>query len=94
MNGSKHTPGPWWVGKIFPDIIIEDNAGKEIRQYVPEDGQWEADAMLMAAAPDLVKACELLFDRIKDLNCEIDLESLEDAMNEVETAINKARGIK
>lgn len=56
-----HTPGPWRVGPV-DDTRVEDANGNEIAQIDGEYNQpetWpimEANARLIAAAPDLLEA--------------------------------------
>jgi hypothetical protein len=61
MSGGKHTPGPWRVGPV-DDTRVEDANGNEVAQI---DGDYnhpdtwplmEANARLIAAAPDLLAA--------------------------------------
>lgn len=61
MSGATHTPGPWRVGPV-DDTIVTDAAGKEVAAI---DGDYndpdtwplmEANARLIAAAPDLLAA--------------------------------------
>lgn len=63
----KHTPGPWWVKAEFYIAAGDD---PEDWQHVgnvtdiDDDGQdlpvevWQANAKLIAAAPDLLAACK------------------------------------
>lgn len=67
---SKHTPGPWYIGKDFSDQGRHIYAAQKVRH---EDGDewhpliastddderlidWQANARLIAAAPDLLEA--------------------------------------
>jgi hypothetical protein len=59
MN-TKHTPGPW---KCVPDAWIVADNGAVI---LTSQGMEEADARLIAAAPDLLAALQAMFDRIGD----------------------------
>ena len=61
---SKYTPGPWrvsdgddlWVaGPISTDNVICDIVPRDADSYTEED---EANAALIAAAPDLLEACK------------------------------------
>jgi len=49
---SKHTPGPWAV-----DLAAETVTGSNGNIVVYEMNTNEADAILIAAAPDLLEAC-------------------------------------
>ena len=62
---SKHTPGPWFVQDGYLTIynLSEGTVGttcaiaKVLREQ-PGDDQAEANARLIAAAPELLEACE------------------------------------
>lgn len=50
MSASKHTPGPWKIVKSkFGDLSIKSEV--------------EANARLIAAAPELLEACKRAFDQ-------------------------------
>lgn len=55
---SPHTPGPWTA---FDDEIVADRTDAHIATVALEDGinptEWQANLHLIAAAPDLFKAC-------------------------------------
>src|SRR5262245_5036653 len=72
MNESKHTPGPWENGPfdVYSKADIED--GGNIVCEAPQDWEdsmyrWEANARLIAAAPELLEACEAGFRALYDL---------------------------
>ena len=58
---NKSTPGPWLVCRERPDeILMDDSKGDEVFALVAmvhtdscEPDQWQADARLIAAAPDM-----------------------------------------
>ena len=53
---SNHTPGPWMARQMFSgswDIAAEDGDGSTIARTKDE-----ANALLIAAAPDLLALCE------------------------------------
>ena len=67
---SKHTPGPWLINRESEDVIegklsIESvNAETQLSYFiaqVDECKSQEANARLIAAAPELLEACETLF---------------------------------
>lgn len=66
MNKTKFTPGPWqWVG-IGDEIYVETEHTKYIASlkkygYLSEETQ-EANAHLIAAAPDMYAVLELLIE--------------------------------
>lgn len=68
MSESKHTPGPWIVEQTTLTISAEPL--KEGRARVPVSmtvhcSQADANARLIAAAPDLLEACEFFFGAIE-----------------------------
>ena len=75
MSEPKHTPGPWeWYNDSFDygcpsDLIrVADNGGLNIIISVDRDGRIkveEADARLIASAPDLLAACEAALEEIE-----------------------------
>lgn len=73
---SEHTPGPWyWHRGPGPNVYAED--GTEIGQI-----NFSVDGDLIAAAPDLLAALELLLPYLED--CRMHIEARD--------AIAKARG--
>lgn len=63
---SKHTPGPWRVtegrridsGRGYSTAIADVWAHGEGADDAPSTGEAEANARLLAAAPDLLEACK------------------------------------
>ena len=54
---SKHTPGPWRAKRIYGGTYQVTAAGS----YLMSTTNNEANAYLIAAAPDLLKACKNAF---------------------------------
>lgn len=57
-----HTPGPWRIGSHPWNIVAESGlvASAQFRGYTPtalERAEVDANARLIAAAPDLLEAC-------------------------------------
>lgn len=92
----EHTPGPWGIKfDEFDDAWHVTPDGLE----PPKFGEWspicvlgayheneEANARLIAAAPDLLSACkELLFDAFEDVHPQ--------AVKKARAAIKKAEGL-
>ncbi len=72
-NKATHTPGPWRKGEMCGGTIsIEaDNPGATVGRihvyYNGNSSPSEANANLIAAAPDLLAACKaMLLDRTRD----------------------------
>lgn len=87
---SKHTPGPWLVDGV--EIRATDSHESEsICEMSP--GFSDADASLIAATPDLLKALEAAvsdYDQIAAAPDEMNLDWVDDAR----AAIAKAKGVK
>lgn len=60
-NNAKHTPGPWRVGAVCGDVVfaVADSAGVASCARLANA---EANARLIAAAPDLLAALCFLAD--------------------------------
>ena len=89
---NKHTPGPWkWdeenhritaKGPTGDFSVLHSYADYGDPSYIEVD---DDDARLMATAPELVAACELSLDVLKNKNCPW-------TCGELEKAIAKAKG--
>ena len=82
---AKHTPGPWKIERGYGTII------KSIGPCVPDEyagSAWlevsEADARLIAAAPELLKALEAMLSEVEGCCCSTEKQAL--------AAIAKATG--
>ena len=91
MKKGEHTPGPW-TAKIYERhhvVVIHSGAWDEVATVdlaaMPDA---EADARLIAAAPDLLALLEKLID------IEGPQPGTGEWANEVQAAIKKARGEK
>ena len=95
---SKHTPGPW-KHTYMPRLSVIHGPNGE---HVADTGAWRddehpemrANAHLIAAAPDLLEALELLHDETRDY---VEINSLGDpwhnrSMKMARAAIAKAKG--
>ena len=74
MTNRKHTPGPWYIGKDFSDQGRHIYAAQKVRhedgdEWHPliactDDDErlvdWQANAVLIAAAPDLLEVLQRL----------------------------------
>lgn len=69
-ENAKHTPGPWKATeKTVTAPETEDRLGMECRLYGGNSRDNRANARLIAAAPDLLDACQAMIawdDREKD----------------------------
>lgn len=60
MNNTKHTPGPWFVSRNSNYVRAESSKGWNIATIEDQPPYKEANAKLMAAAPELLKALNSL----------------------------------
>jgi len=102
MNESKHTPGPWHYRHRFHPgdrehdqidaYAVTARLGEiTIAETLYSCADDEANACLIAAAPDLLAACQ----KVKDLAPELwrlDPEDWPKVMDRIEAAIAKATG--
>ena len=60
----KHTPGPWKIRSFYNQDIVyinaEDDKGFGIAEILGENK--EANARLIASAPELLEACKVILD--------------------------------
>lgn len=98
MAQLKHTPGPWFVadGEMDGfegewDVVGPDNCGIASMAGTAEAAKYprdkEANACLIAAAPDLLAACQRLSDSDKEG------DQLAYIIKDARAAIAKATGI-
>ena len=92
---NKHTPGPWFVCHKSPFIVRagDDISGRHIAHigpanYTPRFDIDEPNARLISAAPDLLEALERLVSVARD----VDHGYMDQAIDNAESAIAKARG--
>jgi hypothetical protein len=81
----KHTPGPWYIGKDFSDQgrhiyaeqMVCDDEGESWHPLIAttDDDErlvdWQANAVLIAAAPDLLGALETLVNMAESFPSEL-----------------------
>lgn len=85
---TKHTPGPWVIGKHDHDVVMVDTAsGTAICDVYGDSDDRPANAHLIAAAPDLLEALETLYRAV--CIADADLRPGEQLARE---AIAKAKG--
>jgi len=88
-----HTPGPWEVhhwGDNEGDIHGSDGTLVCAMRdgATPQEEDWEGDARLIAAAPDLYAVCKLLFQSMGEV-----IEDHNDvAFSDLRMALMKAEG--
>ena len=97
---NKHTPGPWAPGHPDQDddrqVVCSLSEGWSVvaLQADPAKYEPEADARLIAAAPELLEEAEKLIDlHVKAMNGEqSDLVQWDSAVLNLRSAIAKAKG--
>ena len=97
---TQHTPGPWIVG-----VTVDRAYGewpvfrlRDMNDADPDGAEVQANARLIAAAPDLLAACERLRQQLFDLHAAIHNQELDDTfiddsinmLSEGRTAIERA----
>lgn len=96
---SAHTPGPWrWVGPFLDasDLVSDHGPIIEYQSYEGQsfagtsDAQDEANARLIAAAPELLEALREVMAEVEDC-CAVPADEW-DFVAKVRTAIAKATG--
>ena len=81
---TKHTPGPWSVGDSIDGATVHNESELMVafcRNLAFDLGECAANARLIAAAPELLEACQLALDS--------DDRGVKDVLR---TALAKARG--
>lgn len=96
MSDAKHTPGPWEVDEHDQIIVGGETTygGRFVvcRMGNLENPQIAADARLIAAAPDLLKACEEMLYHASLGPDEAGRQEWNDDCRRMEAAIRAARG--
>ncbi len=87
MSDNKPTPGSWEWGETEDEVCLVDGGGRCILLVRREDMPNRHDAALIAAAPDLLAACEALVLAMVGT-----LDEKQKAINQAGAAIKKAKG--
>jgi hypothetical protein len=94
---SEHTPGPWLAdgtGCVYSATLPKDDC--VIAELQQASVNWDADACLIAAAPELLEACKQLHNCLSDWVEIADSDDLRDSDSEAiklsVAAIAKAEG--
>lgn len=96
---SKHTPGPWFIAQTELWSASPYKFGVQVVADLHQSSHMEANANLIAAAPDLLEACEdfrnVLRSKIRDGKYREEYaEAFYQAERRMDRAIAKARGDK
>jgi hypothetical protein len=90
-DAMSHTPGPWTTGPEVPNVYNDKGSVVAVTNphMLTEEEQW-ANAQLISAAPDLLKALEVLvfLTEVPIRNFGVAVEAFEDAR----AALKKAGG--
>lgn len=96
---TKHTPGPWYVIKgAYNSIRISDRPEDKRLAGIAQITEWaksevrEANARLIAAAPELLDALQLVLEELKQRVAETGVERHIAEIKKAENAILKAGG--
>lgn len=91
MTDSKHTPGPWRY-QAYPDLfivygsdhvqVVKTSWHSSIREAYPLKPEAEANARLIAAAPDMLAALERIASGESDNAAKDASRAIAKAMNE------------
>ena len=88
MTTTKHTPGPWYYTGEYVNTATGDNICRIQGRITLRDGAADANAALIAAAPELLSALQALFRQTVTLRLPPDKNCLQ----MVAAAIDKAEG--
>lgn len=92
---SEATPGPWVIKRYPKTIQILTENGDYIAENVRHHPNQDADARLIAAAPDLLAACEAICNLGKaPIGPDSFRLHLRDAIAQAVAAVAKVRGEK
>ena len=85
-----HTPGPWKNNKS--EIYTDNQQESFIADVFDENGDWQANARLIASAPDLLEALQ----SIREYFCDMPMTTpeVDSLIERVCGVINKAEGVE
>ena len=102
---SKHTPGPWEVFEREPDknyLRVRGPLGRRfkvanvINTKQPDEREWaetEANAKLIAAAPQMLEALQTAFDLLQEYQGMYQHpDNIDPVMDEIEVVLMAAKG--
>lgn len=95
MATEQHTTGPWTVKKAFGSITVETPSGRSICDIVGDMPIDEANARLIAAAPELLEALESITELLQNAIAADDGHSADElgqCENLASQLIKKAKG--
>lgn len=92
MNERKHTEGPWMATRmeVGSGYLIGQGYGRPARlTNIAHVGPNEANALLIAACPDLLAACEAAVFGANHVDC---VRAMQEVLPQIRAAIAKAKG--
>ncbi|MCA9339395.1 MAG: hypothetical protein KDA17_00615 [Candidatus Saccharibacteria bacterium] len=92
---TKHTPAPWHVSKHMNEITIQSTMGYYGfgSQYSIARVDTEADAALIAAAPEMLRECVEILELLETKNLTSKSKTLDSTiMHNLRDLVKKARG--
>lgn len=91
MSGVKHTPGPWvqvgWGPYGIRAGYSQSSVGTSIAHVSKGPAEFDANARLIASAPDLLKALELLTEEVEEYEL-----GNPDVLRKARAAVARAKG--
>lgn len=90
----RHTPGPWQLDDARSSLVylVNDRAGRAVGEVVFADFRRPADALLVAAAPQLLEAAAAALALLRDPDAEaFDADLIE---LQLAAAIAQAKGFR
>jgi hypothetical protein len=106
MSEIKHTPGPWGVSAISPNIVVQHDfmgatnvqvgsaSGYTGSPFFPSDEEAIANARLIAAAPELLEALKEAIETIKFLSTRDNSWGEQIVCEDLQAIVAKATGSK
>ena len=94
---TKHTPGPWKTSNMAPGIVYAETGGKRdelvCTAYRRDNDEHNANARLIASAPDLLSALEMAVATIERIAPKHGpFSSVDGTLSVASAAIAKAEG--
>lgn len=88
---SKHTKGPWFVSDEYSGIVV-DSDGIRVAAACTDKPYEQHDATLIAAAPDLLEACQDFVNAVRAGSKQEIMLAIDAADKKARAAIAKAKG--
>lgn len=92
MEDLKHTPGPWDITYTSDGKMALINDAYVCSVELDDRPEGEANAKLIMAAPELLKACERYMEILKEHYGDMPV-FMRPITNNIEAAIKKAKGL-